>query len=194
MAHAGALRCIHAGSVGVDAVLVDEVVRGDIVVTDTRGVFERPIAECVLAVILRFAKDRHGTLARQRERRWHHRESELISDRRVVALGAGGVARELVPRLRAAGLRVDVVGRTARDGDGGLGRVHGGDAADELLAAADYAVLALPLTAETRGYFDARRLSLPSATARVINIGREPLIDEDARLEALENRRSRAPR
>src|SRR6185312_15512195 len=37
MAHAGSLRWIHAGSVGVDAVLVDEVVSGDIVVTNTRG-------------------------------------------------------------------------------------------------------------------------------------------------------------
>lgn len=189
MAHAGSLRWIHAGSVGVDAVLVDEVVRGDIVVTNTRGVFERPIAEYVLALILMFAKDLHGTLARQRERRWLHRETELISDRRVVVLGAGGVARELVPLLHAAGLRVDVVGRTARDGDGALGDVHGSEDADELLAAADYAVLALPLTAETRGYLDARRLGLLSATARVINIGRGPLIDEDALLEALETRR-----
>jgi phosphoglycerate dehydrogenase-like enzyme len=185
MGHARSLRWIHASSVGVDAVLVDEVVAGDIVVTNTRGVFERPMAEYVLALILTFAKDMHRTLALQRERHWRHRETELIGDRRVVVLGAGGVARAVVPLLRAAGMHVDVVGRTARAEDGGLGRVHGAADADALLPGADYVVLALPLTAETRGYLDARRIGLLPATARVINIGRGPVVDEDALCDAM---------
>jgi hypothetical protein len=40
-----AVRWIHTGSIGVDVVLVDPVLEGDIVFTNTRGVFERPIAE-----------------------------------------------------------------------------------------------------------------------------------------------------
>jgi phosphoglycerate dehydrogenase-like enzyme len=189
MPHTRSLRWIHAGSVGVDAVLVDEVVAGDIVVTNTRGVFERPIAEYVLALILMFAKDLHGTLALQRERRWRHRETEAIGGRRVVVLGAGGVTREVAPLLRAAGMRVDVVGRTARADEAGLGLVHATADADELLAGADYVVVALPLTGETRGYLDARRIGLLAPRARVINIGRGPLIDEDALLSALQEGR-----
>jgi phosphoglycerate dehydrogenase-like enzyme len=184
--HATSLRWIHTGSVGVDAVLLDEVVTGDVVVTNTRGVFERPIAEYVLALILTFAKDLHRTLALQHERRWVHRETEVVEGRRVVVLGAGGVAREVVPLLRAAGMSVRVVGRSARLDDPGLGQVFATGDVDGLLGDADFVVVALPLTAETRGYLDARRIALLGPGARVINVGRGPLIAQDDLLAALE--------
>ena len=182
------LRWIHAASVGVDAVLVDHVVDSEIVVTNTRGVFERPIAEYVLALILAFAKDLPATLELQRKQRWVHRETQMIQGRRAVVLGAGGVARALVPLLRAAGMEVDVVGRTARDNDPDFGRVVSTADVDALLVHADFVVLALPRTDQTRGYLDERRLALLDPGARIVNVGRGALIDEDALLAALECR------
>ncbi len=179
------VRWIHTGSIGVEAVLVDPVIERDIVVTNTRGVFERPIAEYVLGVILMFAKDLRGTLARQRERRWEHRETETIAGARVLVLGAGGVAREVAPLLRAAGMNVQVVGRTARSGDASLGEVCASAEVDGLLPGADFVVVALPLTRETRGYLDQRRLGLLRPEARIVNIGRGALVDEDALVAAL---------
>lgn len=180
------LRWIHAGSVGVDAVLVDRVVDGEVLVTNTRGVFERPIAEYVLGLVLALAKDLHTTVALQHKRRWLHRETEMIQGRRVVVLGAGGVARALAPLLRAAGMEVDVVGRTAREGDPDLGRVVATADVETLLPHADFVVVAMPLTEETRGYVDEHRLGLLDPRARIINVGRGALIDEDALLAALE--------
>jgi phosphoglycerate dehydrogenase-like enzyme len=182
---APSVRWIHAGSVGVDALLEDPVVEGDIVVTNTRGVFERPIAEYVLALILMFAKDLHGTLALQRDRRWVHRQTETLQGRRVVVLGAGGVARELAPLLRAAGMDVDVVGRTARSDDPVLGRVRATTDAEGVLTGADFVVAALPLTSETHGYLDADRIGLLPPGARIVNVGRGAVIDEPALLAAL---------
>lgn len=181
------LRWIHAGSVGVDAVLVDRVVSGEVVVTNTRGVFERPIAEYVLALILAFAKDLPTTLELQRERRWVHRETEVIQRRRVLILGAGEVARELAPLLRAAGMELEVVGRTARDADPLLGSVRATSDVEALLPWADFVVVALPLTSETTAYLDEHRLGLLHPGARLINVGRGALIDEAALLAALES-------
>lgn len=180
------LRWIHAGSVGVDALLVDRVVNGEVLVTNTRGVFERPIAEYVLGLVLALAKDLHTTVALQREGRWLHRETEMIQGRRVLLLGAGGIARALAPLLRAAGMEVDVVGRTAREGDPDLGRVVATADVETLLPHADFVVVALPLTDETRGYLDGHRLGLLDPGARIVNVGRGALIDEDALLAALE--------
>jgi phosphoglycerate dehydrogenase-like enzyme len=179
------LRWIHTGSIGVDAVLTDQVVESDVVLTNTRGVFERPIAEYVLALILVFAKDLHGTFTRQREKRWEHRATEVIDGTRVLILGAGGVAREVAPLLRAVGMKVDVVGRTARSGDPALGDVHASAEVDGLLPGADFVVLALPLTSQTRGYLGARRLGLVRPGARIVNVGRGALLDEGALLAAL---------
>ena len=67
---AGSLEWIHAASAGVDAALTPQVRESDCVLTNAKGVFDRPIAEYVLGAMLMFAKDLHTSLAHQRERRW----------------------------------------------------------------------------------------------------------------------------
>ncbi len=183
--HGGALRWVHAASVGVNHLPLEELASAGVVVTNTRGVFERPIAEYVLALILLFAKDLPRTLSLQRSETWCHRESEGILGRRVLVLGAGPIARQVVPLLRSVGLEVDVVGRGGRQGGPELGRVHGVADIDPLLPRADFLVIALPLTSETRGLVDQRLLGKMTRGARIINIGRGPVLDEAALLEAL---------
>jgi hypothetical protein len=56
---AGELRWIHVAAAGVDSLLFNELVNADVVVTNARGVFERPIAEFVLGPVLAFTKDLH---------------------------------------------------------------------------------------------------------------------------------------
>jgi phosphoglycerate dehydrogenase-like enzyme len=179
----GDLRWIHTSSIGVDALLTDDIIRGGVVVSTSRNVCERPIAEWILAVLLMFTKDLRRTLELQREAEWLHRETEPILGRRVLLLGVGLVGRETANLLRAAGMVVDVVGRTGRE-DADLGTIRGIDELDDLLPEADDVVLALPLTEATRGLIDARRLSLLRPGARLVNVGRGPLVVEDALVAA----------
>jgi phosphoglycerate dehydrogenase-like enzyme len=157
------------------------------VVTISRGVCERPIAEWVLAVLLMFAKDLRRTLEFQRAARWVHREAEPLDGRRVLLLGPGPVGREITTLLRAAGMIVDVVGRSDRE-DPVLGLVHAISQLDRLLPAADDVVLALPLNDSTRETIDARRLALMRRGARLVNVGRGALVDETALLAAARDR------
>ena len=62
---------------------------------------------------------------------------------------------------------------------------------DELLPHADSVVITLPLTAETRGLFDRRRIGLMKPGAILVNIGRGPVVDEDALVDALRSGRLR---
>jgi len=179
----GDLKWIHTSSIGVDALLTEEVVESDLVVTISRGVCERPIAEWVLGVLLMFVKDLRRTLEFQADARWARRDAEPLSGRRVLLLGPGPVGRETATLLRAAGMIVDVVGRRRRD-DPELGPIRSVDQLDELLPTADDVVLALPLTDSTRGIIDARRLGLMRPGARLVNVGRGPLVDEAALLAA----------
>ncbi len=182
---AGALRWVHAGSAGVNHVLVPEVVDSEIVVTNSRGVFDEPMAEYVLALALAFAKDLPTTLGLQRERRWRHRETERLGGRRALVAGTGPIGRAIGRTLAAAGMAVTGVGRQARESDPDLGSVLATERLAEGLAEADYVVLAAPLTDATRGMIDAAALAAMKPTARLINVGRGPLVVQEDLVEAL---------
>ena len=92
---AGALRWIHVPAAGVDALLFDELVASDVVVTNARGVFDRPMAEFVLAAILARAKRLHASLDLQHERSWRHRETESIAGTNALVVGTGAIGREI---------------------------------------------------------------------------------------------------
>lgn len=55
--HADRLRWVHAASAGVDPLMFPELIDSTVVLTNSRGIFDRPIAEYVLGLILLFAKD-----------------------------------------------------------------------------------------------------------------------------------------
>jgi phosphoglycerate dehydrogenase-like enzyme len=71
----------------------------------------------------------------------------------------------------------------------GAGRNADPSEVDALLASSDYVVVATPLTPATRGLIDARRVGLLNAHAVLINIGRGPVVDETALIDALRSRR-----
>ena len=177
---------VHIASAGVDRLMFPGLVRSDTVVTNSRGVFDEPIAEYVLGLVLAFAKDLHTTFRLQGERRWRHRETERITGARALVVGTGPIGRAIGRRLSAAGLAVTGVGRTARDEDPDLGAVRPMDRLGEELAAADYVVLAAPLTPQTRGMIDAAALERMRPSARLINVGRGALVAESDLVKALQ--------
>ena len=182
----GDLRWIHTSSIGVDVLLTPEIVDSDIVVTNSRGVCERPIAEWILGVIVMFAKDLRRTVELQRERTWLHRETEPILGRKVLVVGPGPVGQETVLLLRGAGMEVTVVGRTARSDDR-LGDIHAFSELDGLLGTVDDVVLTMPLTEETRGLFDRDRFACMRPGARLVNVGRGAVVVESDLLDAIDS-------
>jgi phosphoglycerate dehydrogenase-like enzyme len=182
---ADALRWVHAASAGVNHVLTPEVVASDVVVTNSRGVFDEPMAEYVLGLALALAKDLPTTLSHQRERRWRHRETERLSDRRALVAGTGPIGRAIGRKLRAIGMTVTGLGRVARSTDPDLGEVLPMSSLSDVLPEADYVVLAAPLTDDTRGMIDAKALAAMKPTARLINVGRGPLVVQEDLVEAL---------
>jgi phosphoglycerate dehydrogenase-like enzyme len=182
----GRLKWIHTSSLGMDPLLTPEIVESEIVVTNSRGVCERPIAEWVLGVLLMFTKDLRRTIELQQEHRWQHRETEPILGRRVLVVGPGPVGRETALLLRAAGMQVTVVGRTARH-DPELGDIAAISALDDLLPEADDVVLTLPLTEQTRSLFDAARLRRMRRGARLVNVGRGAVVVAPDLLAAIDD-------
>lgn len=177
------LRWLHMGSTGVDPVMFPELRESEVVVTNTRGVFDTAIAEYVLGQLLGFAKDLGGSLRLQQRHVWRHRESERIAGANVLIVGTGSIGRAIARLLRATGMTVRAVGRRGRTADPDFGTV-GTDLLAEL-PAADYVVVAAPLTPQTRKMFDASAFAAMKPHARFVNVGRGELVVTDDLVAAL---------
>jgi phosphoglycerate dehydrogenase-like enzyme len=179
------LQWVHAASAGVDRLMFPALVDSDVLVTNSRGVFERPIAEYVLGLLLAFAKDLPRSWDLQRERSWLHRETETLAGTHAVVVGTGPIGRETGHLLRAVGMAVTLVGRTERH-DPEFGVVCATEDLPALVAEADFVVAAVPLTPQTTGLFDRRLFRAMRRTARFVNVGRGPSVVERDLLDALE--------
>lgn len=186
---AGSLEWIHVTAAGVDTLLFDELRDSAVIVTNARGVFDRPIAEYVLGAVLAHAKDSRASLDLQRQQEWRHRETRSILGATALVVGTGGIGREIARLLRAAGLEVRGIGRVARPEDPDFGMVAASKDLHQHAGWADHLVLAAPLTEATRGMVDEKVLSAMKPDAHLVNVARGPLVDEQALLDALQNRR-----
>jgi phosphoglycerate dehydrogenase-like enzyme len=179
------LRWLHIGGVGVDWSLFPELVESDVTVTNSHGVFDTTLPEYLLSLMLALLKDLPGTVRSQSERVWQQRLQQTLAGSRAVIVGAGSIGRNSGRMLRGLGVEVTLVGRTEREGEAGEGRIRAVADLRQLLPAADWLILITPLTNETRGLVGAADLAALPPTARVVNIGRGPVLVEPALVEAL---------
>ena len=105
-----------------------------------------------------------------------HDRYDALADKRVLIVGAGGIAQALARRLDGFECQIDLVGRAARAG------IHGRDELPTLLPEADVVVIAVPLDDSTRGMVDASFLSRMPDGSLLVNVARGPIVDTDAML------------
>lgn len=188
-AHADALEWIHIAAAGVDTLLFDQLRESDVVVTNARGVFDRPIAEYVLGAVIAYAKGSQASHDHQRRHEWCYRETRSIAGAHALVVGTGGIGREIARLLRAAGLSVRGAGRVAVDEDPDFGTVLATADLAEAVGWCDHLILAAPLTPATRGLVGEAVLTAMKPDAHLVNIARGPIVDEDALLAALTEHR-----
>lgn len=179
------VRWVHVAAAGVDAVLFDGLRSADVVLTNARGIFDQPIAEYVLAAIASEAKLLPGSAELQRAERWRHREPRSLAGAHAVVIGTGGIGRATARLLRAVGMRVTGVGRTARAEDPDFGTVVASDELARVVVDADHLVNAAPLTPQTTGLLDAAVFDALPTHAHVVNVGRGASLVEDDLVRAL---------
>ncbi len=181
------LRWIHSASAGVDRVTTAVVRDRDLVVTNARGVFSRPIAEYVVMMSLAIARRLRQLLELQRERTWQPLRGRELSELTIGIIGYGSIGAELAGLLAPFGCRIVATRRHPERGTADAANVelHGLDQLDEVLAMSDIVVVAAPLTDETAGLIGAEQLALMREDAWLINIARGRLIDEIALRRAL---------
>ena len=178
------LRWIQSISAGVEDLASPTLSAHGIVLTNAAGVYDPGLAESVLGFLLAFST-RILEDARLEPGAWPQDGTRLLRGTTTLIVGAGSIGIETGRLLRAAGLRVRGIARTARAPDDFFESIAGPDALHEELAAADHVVNVLPITPGTRRMFDEAAFAAMRSSAVFVNIGRGSTVDEPALIEAL---------
>jgi phosphoglycerate dehydrogenase-like enzyme len=181
------VRVIQALTAGYDH-LTALLPGGGVTLCNARGLHDSSTAELALGLILAAQRELPRWVLAQREGRWEHTHTRSLAGSRVLIVGYGSIGGALDARLRACEAETVRVARRARPDED----VHADADLDGLLPAADIVVLLTPLTAETSGLLDARRLALLPDGALVVNVSRGGVLDTGAMLAEATSGRLRA--
>lgn len=182
----GNVRWVHCTGAGVDSWLYPDELSRDIMLTRSSESFGPAIAEWALARALAFTQQLIDLNQAQKEHRWAPRELPLIRDSRVVVVGTGDVGSHVGRLFASLGAHVTGVSRTGRGDAHIFSTLATVDELPKLVEDAQWIVLMVPLTADTRGLMS-RALLARCRGAVLINAGRGAVVDEDAIPEALQN-------
>ncbi|HUI83908.1 MAG TPA: D-2-hydroxyacid dehydrogenase [Candidatus Binatia bacterium] len=187
------LKWIHSTATAVHALMSDELRASDIVVTNARDVHGPVVAEHALALAFALAKRIPQCVHYQQQRHWAQQElwhagkrPRELNGATMTIVGLGGIGRPLAAMAKSIGMRVAAVREHPQRGGETADQVYGLDGLDRALGAADFVVLAVPVTPATYRLMDARRLACLKPDAYLINVGRGVLIDEEALIRALQ--------
>jgi phosphoglycerate dehydrogenase-like enzyme len=179
---------VHTRSAGLDNILFPELIGSPAPLTNGTGVFSASLGEFVLAAILHFAKDLRRMARNQEAGVWEQFDVTDIAGQTVGIVGYGDIGRAVATRVRAMGMRVLAVkrsGPTVYNVDPLVSRIYSPADLAEFLPQCDYIVAAAPLTPETRGMIGREAFAAMKPEAVVINVGRGPVIEEAAMVDAL---------
>lgn len=188
------LRWIQSPSSGVDRFLtIPELREGSVILTSAVGTHSACLAEHALAMILAFTRGIRACVMHQQQRRWAIRELRPtiveLTGATLGIVGFGTVGRAIARRAQAFEMRIVAVDMFPQDKPDYVERLDGLAGLDALLREADYVVVTVPYTAETRGMVGAAQLALLKPLAILVGISRGGIIDEAALAQALRARR-----
>lgn len=181
------LKVVARAGVGLDNIDVEAATRQGVIVCNAPQSNVVSAAEHTVALLLALARNVPQAHAALTQGRWERSAwtGTEVNEKTLGVLGLGRIGALVSQRCHALGMRIVAYDpfiapdRAARIGVELLATV------DEVLERADFVTIHLPKTPDTVGLIDERRLRMMKPTARLINVARGGLIDEDALAHAL---------
>ena len=185
---ANKLRAIAKYGVGTDNIDLEAARARGIPVSRTVGANAKAVADYAFAMMLAAARRVIPIDAMCRKGQWGKQLGTDVCGKTLGLIGLGAIGREMVKRAHGFDMTVIAEDTFWDAGYAAENQVMRTDIPD-ICKRADFISLHVPLTSETRGLIGADELALMKPTAILINTARGGLIDEDALLAALKERR-----
>ncbi len=188
------LKWIQSPSSGINYFLaIPELVESDVLLTSASGTHGVCLAESTLGMILAFTRGIRDSILRQQEHTWAIREIRPklveLTGSTMGIIGFGAFGRTLAKRAQAFEMRILAIDVLPQDKPDTVDELWGVERLPDLLQASDYVVVAVPLTPDTEGMVGAEQIALMKPTAMLVGMSRGGIIDQEALVQALREKR-----
>lgn len=182
------LKVISKWGTGIDSIDLQAAERLGIRVCNTPGAFTDPVADTVMGYILTFARQLHWMDQDIRAGRWQKRLCVSLQERVLGVVGVGDIGKAVARRAVAFGMHV--LGNDIVEIPASFIAVTGLEVVslDELLVRTDFVSLNCTLNPTSYHLIGQRELALMKPIAYLINTSRGPVVDEQALVQALQER------
>lgn len=187
---------VHVRSAGIDFVVseaLDELAETNphLKITNAKGQFSSSLAEYAMMACSYFAKDLPRLLKQKQNKNWEKYDVEELRGKTMGIVGYGDIGRAVCKIAHVYGMKIVALRRNPKlsVNDEYCNVVYGTDKAslNKLMGESDYIVCSAPSTVETRGMVNADAFAAVKDDAVFINLGRGPVVDEEAMVEALKS-------
>jgi glyoxylate reductase len=187
------LKLIASFGAGIEHIDIEAAAKRKIIVTNTPSVFTDDTADIAMAGIIGVPRRIREGVGLVRSGKWTGWAPSGLLGRKLGGkvlgiVGMGRIGQAVAHRARAFGLEIAYTNRKRLPE--AVERMLGArfvPQLDDLIAEADILTLHCPLTDETRGMIDARRIALMKPVSSIINTARGELIDQEALIAALKS-------
>lgn len=185
------LRWVQSHGAGVEFIGgIPELIESEVAVTNTRGGHAATIAEHTFGMLVSLARGFRRLDASQKEARWLRPlgfEPFGLSGRTMGIIGLGNIGKAIAKRANAFDMNVIAVDVVNAEKPEYVANLWGLDKLPRLLSESDVVVVAVPLTAQTRGMIGAREIGQMKPKSYLLAISRGNIVDEKALIAALED-------
>ena len=184
------LKWMQSQSAGVEDFIGIFRDNGAAVLTNGSGAYGQGISEYLIAYTLTIQKNLRQYVCAQEKRDWRSFGIvKTIEDSVVTVVGIGNLGGTFARKMHALGAYVRGVKHFPAEKPDYLDELYTTDRLDEALAGADVVALCLPNTPKTRGIMSRGRIYAMKQGAILLNAGRGAAIDQDALIDALNEKR-----
>lgn len=187
LAKAPNLKVIAQASVGYDNIDIAACNARNIPVGNTPGVLVDAVADLAYALILDSARKIVLAYDHVKSGKWGENKpfglATDLANKTLGVVGMGDIGSAIAERAKASKMKIVYHNRNRRADDEALGVTY--VTFDELLAQADFIVIAVTLNPTTKGMFNKEAFAKMKDGARIVNISRGAVIDTEAMYEAL---------
>jgi len=180
----GGISWLQLPSAGIEKYVAAGLVNGRHVTTSAGPAYAGMVAEHALALMLSCARRLHS-LSRQRS--WSDPEIGRLYGSTVAIVGCGRIGKALMSLLEPFDVDVFASTRTGRTVEGAIDTVTP-DRHAEIIALADFVVVAAPATPDTERTIGRAEFRVMRPQSFLINISRGSLVDTDALVDAVQTR------